>query len=69
MIKELIAAGSSRNEVVAILIEQLGFTQSAAEMVFAIETGIIDGDIVDEDERPATYRPLFDLSGKDTERQ
>jgi hypothetical protein len=46
MIQELLAQGLTKEEIIAIYVEQLGFTQGEAEMVFAIETGEIDGDLV-----------------------
>lgn len=50
MILELIAQGLSREEIITIYIEQLGFTQSAAEFIYAIETGEIAGDVITVDE-------------------
>lgn len=45
MIKELIAQGKTKDEIIAIYIER-GFARSHAEFIYAIETGAIDGDIV-----------------------
>lgn len=51
MIKELIAQGKTKEEIIAIYMEQ-GNPRSLAEFIYAIETGEIDGDVISVD--PAT---------------
>jgi hypothetical protein len=50
MIKELLERGLTKEEIIAIYVAQLGFTESAAREVYAIETGEIDGDLIEVDE-------------------
>jgi len=45
MIKELIAQGKTKEEIIKIYIEK-GFARSHAESIYAIETGEIDGDMI-----------------------
>lgn len=47
MIKELLDRGLTKDEIIAIYIKQLGFTESAAREAYAIETGEIDGDVIE----------------------
>lgn len=46
MIKELIAQGKTKEEIIKIYIEK-GFARSHAESIYAIETGKIDGDVIE----------------------
>lgn len=48
MIKELLAQGLTKEQIIEIYVKQLGFTESAARELYAIETGEIDGDVIDE---------------------
>jgi len=51
MIKELIAQGLTREEIIIICMEELNIERSEAEFIYAIETGEIDSDVItDEDE-------------------
>ena len=47
MIKELLDRGLTEEEIIKIYVEQLGFTESAARELYAIETGEIDGDVIE----------------------
>lgn len=49
MIRELIAQGKTKEEIIAIYVQQ-GFARSHAEFIYAIETGEIDGDVIEADE-------------------
>lgn len=49
MIKELLARGLKKEEIITLYMEQLGFTESEARQVYAIETGEIDGDVIEAD--------------------
>lgn len=58
MIKELIAQGKSREEIINIYIEK-GFARSHAEFIYAIETGEIDGDVIEAtDDEGTTDEPV-----------
>ena len=47
MIQELLARGLTEEEIIKIYVEQLGFTESAARELYAIETGEIGGDVIE----------------------
>lgn len=53
MIKELIAQGKTKEEIIKIYIEK-GFARSHAESIYAIETGKIDGDVIEATDDEAT---------------
>lgn len=46
MITDLIAQGLTKDEIIAIYMDQLGYSADDAEMIYAIETGEIDGDVI-----------------------
>lgn len=58
MIKELIAQGKSKEEIIELYIGQ-GFARSIAEFIYAIENGEIDGDVIEAtDDEVSTDEPI-----------
>lgn len=58
MIKELLDRGLTEDEIIKIYVQQLGFTESAARELYAIETGAINGDVIVGDEVPDDNNPI-----------